>query len=137
MLPPTRLCGPWGLHCLQPGVPPFPPLFALQRPGSRPLLHQGFTPPESTPRQGRAWNPESLQSGQLTGSTWKGWVEWRPEAGEFSLITTWRPSSVVALPACKPAHNPTTPAQEEPSSSKLSGKQLIDPCSPTACPGGC
>lgn len=33
--------------------------------------------------------------------------------------------------------NPTLPRQEEPSSSKLLGKQLINPHSPPAYPGGC
>lgn len=33
--------------------------------------------------------------------------------------------------------NPTLPCQEEPSSSKLFGKQLINPYSPPAYPGGC
>lgn len=66
----------------------------------------------------------------------KGRVECRPEAGDFSLITTWRPNSLAALPACKLACTPS-PLLEKPSSSKLFGKQLINPHSPTTCPEGC
>lgn len=121
VLPSSPPCSPWDLHCLQPGVPPLPPLFAHQRqrspPSSARATHlQRAHPGMVGQRDQRAYKVQSplVAPGRV-------WVECRPEAGDFSLITTWHPNSLAALPALKLALHSVapTPISEEPSSSKL------------------
>lgn len=122
---------PWDLHCLQPWGPSpvCPPETWVLTP-----LHQGCTPPEGMPGHGRAGSPERLQSIEPTGGTWKGVGRVVAKSWGFFLNNNLVPQFISALPACKPACIPSL--LEEPSSSKLSGKRLINPHSPTACPEG-